>query len=88
MKVVYFNIMSLEYLKVLKVTMYPKLNYLVAFLIQNPVKNQGWKVSNVPQKFKEKKLHVLKFALQLIHRTLFLIYPPPNLYLPQSSPSQ
>lgn len=41
MKVVYFNIMSLEYMKVLKVTTYPKLNYLVAFLIQNPVKNQG-----------------------------------------------
>lgn len=80
--------MSLEYLKVLKVTTYPKLNYLVAFLIQNPVKNQGWKVSNVPQKCKKKKkLHVLKFALYLIHRTL-LICPPPNLYLPQSSPSQ
>lgn len=44
MKVVYSNIMSLEYLKVLKVTPYSKLNYLVAFLIQNPVKNQGWKV--------------------------------------------
>lgn len=85
MKVVYFNIMSLDYLKV---TTYRKLNYLVAFLIQNPVKNQGWKVSNVPQKFKEKKLHVLKFALYLIHRTLLLIYPPPDLYLPQSSPSQ